>query len=305
MFFMRIILKKGLQKKLILLAKSNMTWSELAKILHVTEHYLAVELGNELRTLSEERYNALCKIVDSNYDCFIVKRLDDNWGRSKGGINSDGSTKELIEPKESRILAELVGVVLGDGHIDKYQVGRRVRRYAIEIAGHIEEDENYVKNYVSKMLEKLFDEKPKIKLAPKYGGVYAVLYGKKIVEFFEKEGIKPGNKKTNNQGIPNWIISNKDYLRVCLRGLIDTDGSVHYISKNNKNLRISFTSYIPKLITDVRDSFIKLGYHPSKIIREKQIFISRKEEIDKYIKEIGFGNQKHLKRIKRLKVMLS
>lgn len=70
--------------------------------------------------------------------------------------------------------------------------------------------------------------------------------------------------------------------------------------KNNKNLRISFVSYIPNLLRDVRASLVKLGFHPSKIIRRKQIFLSRKEDIRLFIKSVGFGNPKHLKRFQDL-----
>ena len=114
-------------------------------------------------------------------------------------------------------------------------------------------------------------------------------------------GIKPGNKKKNNQGIPSWIKNNKKYLIKCIKGLIDTDGSIHYISKKNLNLRISYTSYIPKLLKEVRGGLIKIGFTPSKIISKKQIFLSRQKDIKNYIKEIGFGNQKNLNRLKFLK----
>jgi len=129
-------------------------------------------------------------------------------------------------------------------------------------------------------------------------GIHLVIYGKKIIEFVKKKGINSGNKKVNHQKIPDWILENKGYLAACLRGLIDTDGCIYYISKKtNKNLRISFTSYIPALMNDVRTSLIGLGFHPSKVMRGEDICISSKEDVDKFLKEIGFSNDKHLKRL--------
>lgn len=68
-----------------------------------------------------------------------------------------------------------------------------------------------------------------------------------------------------------------------------------------KNVRISFKSYIPRLIKEVHQSLIKLNFKPSKIIGGKQIFLSSKNQVEKYVKEIGFKNQKHLKRFEMLK----
>ncbi len=152
---------------------------------------------------------------------------------------------------------------------------------------------------MNNLIKQLFDYSCRYKGSSTKQAIYLIVNGKRLVEFFGELGLKPGNKKTNNQGIPNWILCNEGYLKACLRGLIDTDGSIHYISKNNKNLRISFTSYIPKLIEEVRNSFLKLGFHPSKIIREKQIFLTRKQDINHYLNTIGFNNDKHLNRLKK------
>jgi hypothetical protein len=72
------------------------------------------------------------------------------------------------------------------------------------------------------------------------------------------------------------------------------------MSRRDSNLiRISFTNYNIGLLNDVRKTFLELGFHPSKIINEKQFFISRQEEIKKYLKEVGFSNNKHRERVKR------
>ena len=82
---MRIVLKKGKQKELIEFAKNNLTWNELGKRLNLNSVYLRNELRNEKRYLSEKTYFKLLEIVGKNYNSFIMKRLDNNWGRAKGG----------------------------------------------------------------------------------------------------------------------------------------------------------------------------------------------------------------------------
>jgi len=125
------------------------------------------------------------------------------------------------------------------------------------------------------------------------------LYSKELVLFFISIGIKPRDKILNQSTIPNWIWRDDNFLRACLRGLIDTDGSIFRMSNKNPNLlRICFTNYNIKLLNDTRDSFIKLGFNPSKIISNKQFFISRKKDIGKYLKEVGFSNKKHIDRVK-------
>lgn len=297
---MRIKLKQGKQKELIELAKSDNTWKWLSNKLNCSSIYLQNELRHEKRYLSENLFNLLCIISGKNFNKFIIEKLSDKWGRSKGGKNSTGNTKNFKEPEESLELAELFGIILGDGHLEKRIASSKIRGYSIRIAGDSRYDKEYFYNYISNLFNFLFNEKGTFEFSKKGNTIYIKIFGKKIVEFIEFKGLKPGNKKQNMQTIPLWIINNPEYLKACLRGLIDTDGCIYYISKQNKNLRITFTSYIPKLMEDVRLSFVKLGYHPSKIIRNKDISLSRKEDVNKFMSEIKFSNPKHLKRVQNL-----
>jgi len=298
---MRIVLVPGKQKLLINLAKTKFTWEELARKLNFCSGYIRNSLGKEITYFSEDKYKQLCNLINVNFDNFIINKLPENWGKIRGASLSSGSIKKLIEPSESKDLAELFGIILGDGHIDKIIRGKKTRCYCITIAGDSRDDKDYLENYVNTLFEILFKEKGKISYSKFSNSLFLKIYGKRLVEFFIKRGLENGNKKINRQSIPDWIFSNKEYLKNCLRGLIDTDGSIHYISKSNKNIRISYTSYIPALLNKVRLSFILLGFNPSKIISGKQIFLSKKEDIFRYMKIIGFGNQKHLKRFKKLK----
>jgi len=300
---MRIKLRNGKQRKLINLAKKNKTWKELGKLLEIKINYLSHDLFNEKVSLKEETYLKLKEITNKNYDSFIIKNLEDNWGRSLGGKNSRGSNlKKFITPKESIELAELFGIMLGDGHLEEYKKGTKVRCYSITITGHKVYDFQYLTKYVAELIKKTLGSMVTTKKVDRNNAVYIKTHGKKMVEFFKTMGLSPGNKKENAQRIPKWIMKNNLYLRACLRGLIDTDGSVHLISKQNHNLRICFTSYIPNLLEDVRSSLQRFDILTSKIIKGNQIFITGKESVTKYIEEIGFSNQKHLNRIQSLKM---
>src|SRR3989344_1697377 len=293
---MRIKLEKGRQKELILKAKNTETWKQLSNKIGLNEKYLFYELKNEMRLLPKEVYNKLCIIAKEDYDKYQEEELDDNWGRSKGGLISPGSKIKINKPLYSEELSEFVGAVLGDGHVCYIKKGKKIGVYVIRIAGDLVKDRDY-HLYLKKIGQELFNLKSKEIFNKHHNERFLDFYSKELVEFFIDMGIKPGNKIKNQSTIPKWIFTKKSFMGTCLRGLIDTDGSIYRMSNKDPNLlRINFTNYNLTLLKDARNGFIKLGFNPSKIIRNKAFNLSRQKEIRKYIKEIGFKNSKHLKR---------
>ena len=289
---MRIKLVKGKQKELILFTKNNLSWRQLSKKLGMNPGYLERDLKNERILLSERFYNNLCKLSGKNFDKFIIERLDDNWGQSKGGLNSPGSIIKLPEIRFDEKLAEFVGAVLGDGHVYYHKIGKKIGVYGIRIAGDLEKDKDYHINYLANLCKSIFSLNASEILGKNER--FLDLRSKELVNFFISMGIKPGNKIANQSTIPHWICRNKLFLGACIRGLIDTDGSIFRMSrKDPKLLRINFTNHNWALLNDTRKAFTILGFNPSKIINNRQFFISRQGEIKKYIKEIGFNNLKH------------
>ena len=302
---MRIKLQEGKQKELILKAKEGKTWKELAEILNINEVYLYYELKKEKRCLKEELYKTLCKISNKDMNQFIVKRLEDNWGQIKGGINSNGSMKNIPKVLLDEKLAEFIGAVLGDGHICYIKKGKKIGVYCIKIAGDLKKDKNYHLKYLKPLAEKIFQLKVKERIRKKNNERFLDLYSKKLVEFFISLNLLPGNKIINQSTIPKWIFNQESTLKACIRGIIDTDGSIHRRSNKNPNLlRISFTNHDLTLLKDVRKGLIKLGFNPSKIIMNRSISLSRQNEINKYLKEIGFSNDRHKKRLNHFKSLV-
>ncbi|MEK6895737.1 MAG: LAGLIDADG family homing endonuclease [Nanoarchaeota archaeon] len=296
---MKIKLKEGKQKELILLAKSNLKWKELSQKINIPQNYLSNDIRREKIIIKEDIYYKLCKIANKNFDDYIIEKLEDNWGQIKGGKNSPGSLIEIIKPKKDEKLAEFIGAVLGDGNIN-YTKGKKIGVYQIKIAGDYKQDKDYHINYLKKLCEEIFKVKANEILNLKNNERFLVLYSKRIVEFIKEMGINPGHKMNNQSTIPLWIWEDNNFLKSCIRGLIDTDGSVFRMSQKDPHLiRISFTNYNKKLLEDTRKAFITLKFNPSKIINNKQFFISRQSEINKYLKDIGFSNNKHIDRIKR------
>ncbi len=74
------------------------------------------------------------------------------------------------------------------------------------------------------------------------------------------------------------------------------------MSKKDPNLlRIKFTNHNIRLLNDARKAFLKLGFNVSKVICGRGIQISRKADIEKYLREMGFSNPKHLRRLHQFK----
>ena len=158
---MRIELKKGKQRELILLAKKSddYTWKELANELKINKNYLSNEIAKEKRTMSEECYKKLCKLSKINFNRHIKGHLEDNWGRSKGGKNSGSfRTPKLLIKNYSKELAELIGIILGDGNI-----WCKEGYYYLRICGDRKKDRDYLLNYVKPLFEMLFKQKMNIK----------------------------------------------------------------------------------------------------------------------------------------------
>ena len=294
---MRIKLKEGKQKILINKFREDkkLTWIKLSNFLGIKFGKLKAYV-DETSLLPEDIYNKLN--TDELFSKYILEKKKENWGKVKGGLNSCGNLKSIKIPEKSKEFAEFYGIMLGDGNSHKTKSYKK-GTYMIRIVGDSRYDKDYLFNYVKSLVENLFSIKTHSGKFKKQNAIYIEAHSFNLIEFLNLNGFKPGNKIKNKLTIPFWIKENNSYLKCCLRGLIDTDGSIFRMSKRDSNLiRISFTNYNLRLLNDTRESFLELGFHPSKIIHNRQFFISRQEEIKKYLKEIGFSNKKHLKRVK-------
>ena len=296
---MRIKFVKGKQKELIRKFKEekNLTWKQLADVFGIKEGRLKAYI-EETSLIGEELYKKLDK--DKTYLRYVLEKLEENWGRKKGGVNSKGKTKPINEPEDSKELAEFYGAMLGDGnsHRTKYYKHRDDKRgvFVIRIVGDSRLDKKYHSEYLKPIIENLFQVKVRVGNFKNSNAMFLEVHGVRLVEFLEKKGFPPGNKIKNKLRIPDWIKSNKNYLKACLRGLYDTDGSVYKLTNQNSH-QICFTNVNQGLMGDVRDGLISLGINCSKI-SNKDIYITKKSELRKFLKLVNFSNDRHLKKVK-------
>ena len=213
-------------------------------------------------------------------------------------MHTQNHPKDINVPSLSTELAEFMGILFGDGNSYKRVIGKKIRAYQVRIAGHATHDLEYLSSFVLPLAQRLFGVSGSFYFQKDRRGVQLRFDRKKLQEALDQFGFPPGNKLKNSLHIPAWIKENESYMVPFLRGLIDTDGSLHRMSNQDPNLlRINFTNYDVHLLGEIRALFVSLRFHPSKIILNKQFFLSRKADLQRYIKQVGFNNPKHINRL--------
>ena len=94
-----------------------------------------------------------------------------------------GNIKVINIPQKNEKLAELVGIILGDGNIHVYQKDKKITVYALRIAGNYLKDYEYLTNYVANLCENLFLIKAKFYKQPNKNCLYLILRGRLVIDF--------------------------------------------------------------------------------------------------------------------------
>jgi len=182
-------------------------------------------------------------------------------------------------------LAELIGILAGDGHIS-------LKKYEVSVSGHLKLDKEFIKFYVCNLFKKIFGIAPKIKIYVPNNNIRCVINSKKLVEYLTKKFKLPKGKKKGKLHIPLLIKKDIKLLNHYIRGLFDTDGSIY--SRRKKDLVVSIISGDLRFLKEVKEGLIILGYHPS--TSTKNLYIYRQNEVKKFFSEIKPSNKKHLNR---------
>ncbi len=207
--------------------------------------------------------------------------------------------KNSIFPDKDEKLAELVGIILGDGNIYVHKRGKSTA-YMVRITGNSVTDSEYLFGYVKPLCENIFGTPIKTYKHKKCKELFLILYSKTAVDFLISIGLKAGDKIQQQVSIPKWIFENDLFLKACIRGLVDTDGSIYELKPDWPGLwQICFTNKNERLLADFNEGLAKVGISSSRIYRYKngkrtpKIYITKKSELSKFYKEIGFSNPKH------------
>lgn len=195
-------------------------------------------------------------------------------------------------PEKSVELAEFMGIAMGDGGMTNRQL--------IITLNHIT-DLAYSR-FVVRLIKKLFHITPAVYHVPKNSVNNIVISRSGLITYLHSLGLPIGHKIRQNLDMPDWIKENSDYTIACIRGLVDTDGSV-FTSRYKVNgkeysyKKLSFCSASPPLVKTVRTFLEGQGFHVH-VGHGRDIRIESIAGMKHYMKLIGSHNAKHLKRYK-------
>lgn len=277
-------------------------------------------------TIPEQHFNLIIRAA--NIDCAALKitRIED-WShtaiagrlgaairaqkygslgtpesRRRGGMNSYLARKDspldiftpksIKHPQKDALLAEFVGILIGDGGVTKYQV---------IIATNAIDDYEY-SLFIVKLINRLFGLKSKVSVRDGTKALSITISSVALVEFLISIGIIKGDKLKHDLDIPTWILKDRDFSLACLRGIFDTDGCIfqerHKIKEKTYCYpRLSFVSMSPYLCGSIYETLFSLDLSPK--MRNNRVNLEARKDIDRYFRIIGTSNPKHLERYLR------
>lgn len=182
--------------------------------------------------------------------------------------------------KHDKNLAELIGMILGDGNL-----GRHPRCHYLRVYCNIKEKQ-YAKE-IKKILKIVFKKKSYEYERPSEGVEYLEISLTNLDKLLQ---IPIGDKIKNQVKIPKWIFSNINYIIACLRGLFDTDGCCYLTG--GKYQIINFTNKNKALLADIKKSLGLLRFNPYES-GGRNVELGRQEEVKRFFNIIRPRNLKH------------
>lgn len=198
-------------------------------------------------------------------------------------------------------LAEFLGTMMGDGNLSLYKSD-----YRISITGHKNDDLDYFK-YLQKLFFELFNKEAKIRDKKRY--ILLEISNKDIFHKIHNAGV-PIGKKSDIVKIPDNIIKDENSSRAFLRGFADAEFSVTFKKAGRKSHsypRISVDISSKEMINQISGILNNLNISHKIYKRERKrkntnyktymIDINGRENLQKWLENIGFNNKKHLSKI--------
>jgi len=230
-------------------------------------------------------------------------------GRKRGGVTTmkqmmanpqlamrlGFKTKKNIKlPQDKSLLAEFIGIMLGDGSLLGYGVKVTFNRVTDKKYGI----------FVQGLVRRLFGISSNVIIHKSDKSSDVVVYSKMLADYLVEMGLKRGNKKINNVDIPLWLKHDSKLGLDCIRGLADTDGSFYgynNIIRGNryKNFAFCFTNRASRLLASFYNILKKEGFSVSGA--KDRVYLYKKKDIARYFEVVGSHNHKHLEKYRKFK----
>jgi hypothetical protein len=324
---MRILISKNSKKEVLIFLKekySAKSLRELSQKLRVTKSNLDEWFYNEERYLPEE---IIPKQILSKLK--ILDKKKEGWGRIEGGKKTYSiilkkygeeemqrrrsrggkasyKKRKFVNPnffpdEKRKDFLEFYGALIGDGWLSRLKYKNKIT-YLIGFSGHKKLDRNYFL-YLKKIIKNNFNRNPYLKDIKNVNASELLFSHKELQEYLIKNLKFPLGKKINLK--INNKFKNFEDIRWIIRGIFDTDGSF-YLDKTPSDKPypcISIEMKAPLLLKQIRDILIERGFRISFRNMERdgkektRITLKGKKQLNKWMKEIGSSNKKHLDKI--------
>ncbi|MEK7479604.1 MAG: LAGLIDADG family homing endonuclease [Patescibacteria group bacterium] len=194
------------------------------------------------------------------------KRKIDNFAQWREDAKRRGIIPVAYPPlRKNPQLAFLIGLVLGDGHIQKMP-----RCEALSIV--LGTDKPPLIQMVTETIRGVFGKDPWV-YKRESRCVTIRIYQKKISS---RLGIPCGSRKNKKICAAPWIWKNKKYLLSWLRGLYEAEGSF-CVHKPTYTYKFLFANRNESLLDEVYKAWQRLGFHPH--CSKDKVQISKKHEV--------------------------
>jgi hypothetical protein len=226
-------------------------------------------MSNKLKSWNEGFTKTTHPSVFKISETFKRKKLD-NFKQWRDRMKKIGKIRSIYPPfRKNGDLAELIGAVLGDGHIGFFP-----RSESLTISCNTK-NKGFIKRYKN-LIRIFFEKEPhEGRVGPNKGCTRIRVYQKNISK---RLGLPVGNRKNINFQTPNWILKNKECLERYLRGLYEAEGSF-CVHKPTYTYKFLFSNRNISLLNNVYNGLKILGFHPHR--SNYQIQISKKDEVYK------------------------
>ena len=174
---------------------------------------------------------------------------------------------------KSKELAFLIGLILGDGNINKYS---RTEGLTISLNS---KNQNLVR-FTAEIVELVFDKKPSISQTGNCTKIK--LYQKEISK---RLNVPSGARGHANIAIPRWIWKSKTYLIWYVRGLFEAEGSLN-IHLPTCTYNFAFANRNPKLLANAGRILKRFNFHPE--YRWNATRLRKRAEVLEFKKLISF-----------------
>lgn len=204
----------------------------------------------------------------------------DNFKRWRDQMKAEGRIKTSYPAFEKNgDLAELIGVVLGDGHI---QVFPRTERLLIFSNAA---NTGFIERY-RQLVSRTFDKEPYVYKQSKKNCIRISIYQKQIAA---RLGVPAGSRKDVEYVLPTWIRHCREHVIRFLRGLYEAEGWLSH-HPGTYTHKFVFTNTNPSLLKLVFREVENLGFHPH--TSKYAVQLSKGAEVQKLVDLLQFRNYK-------------